>query len=514
MQRENCEAAPAKAFARPRTGRCNIRSTRLSIQLQDWSLATVPQRPGHSGGCRRQTPLFGARMSVLLETSAGDLVIDLLLDEAPKACLNFLKLCKCKYYNFSPIFNLQAPSFFQSGDPNYPIGDGGSSCWGLADPGMTLFEPGVTRLTHERGTISMVCSSRGLCGSQFFLSLGPNESFDGKHAIFGRLAEGFETLDRIAAQPVDETFRPLRDLRIKHTIVLEDPFEDPAGFVGEPPESPLPTALQLSTVRIAFDEDVEEVGTFEEIEAQKRQREAEASALTLETLGDLPFASVRPPENILFVCKLNPVTSSDDLSLIFGRFGKILSCQIVKDARTGDSLQYAFVEYDLKEDAERAYFKMQGVLIDDRRIHVDFSQSVAKTPKHEHGSIGRGSSRKWPRNQNKSYGEHDDDDDGRTYASSRDTAGRGEYGLVFEDEHDGKGQGRKRADHHSRDRRERRRARSGKADNDDDRRRRSSDRHHRSRNRGDDRDSRRRSRSRERRRSRSHDRRRRGRESP
>lgn len=31
-----------------------------------------------------------------------------------------------------------------------------------------------------------------------------------------------------------------------------------------------------------------------------------------------------------------------------------------------------------EEDCEKAYFKMDNVLIDDRRIHVDFSQSVAK----------------------------------------------------------------------------------------------------------------------------------------
>lgn len=31
-----------------------------------------------------------------------------------------------------------------------------------------------------------------------------------------------------------------------------------------------------------------------------------------------------------------------------------------------------------QEDCEKAYFKMDNVLIDDRRIHVDFSQSVAK----------------------------------------------------------------------------------------------------------------------------------------
>lgn len=34
------------------------------------------------------------KMAVLLETSKGDLVIDLFVDEAPVACRNFLKLCK------------------------------------------------------------------------------------------------------------------------------------------------------------------------------------------------------------------------------------------------------------------------------------------------------------------------------------------------------------------------------------------------------------------------------------
>ena len=95
-------------------------------------------------------------------------------------------------------------------------------------------------------------------------------------------------------------------------------------------------------------------------------------------VGDLPFAEIRPPENILFVCKLNPITSDEDLELIFSRFGKILSCEVIRDKKTGDSLQYAFIEFDKKQSAEQAYFKMQNVLVDDRRIWVDFSQSVSK----------------------------------------------------------------------------------------------------------------------------------------
>lgn len=69
----------------------------------------------------------------------------------------------------------------------------------------------------------------------------------------------------------------------------------------------------------------------------------------------------------------------EDLNLIFSRFGTILSCEVIRDKRTGDSLQYAFIEFDNQKDCEQAYFKMQGVLIDDHRIHVDFSQSVRST---------------------------------------------------------------------------------------------------------------------------------------
>merc|ERR1712037_952808 len=80
----------------------------------------------------------------------------------------------------------------------------------------------------------------------------------------------------------------------------------------------------------------------------------------------------------LFVCKLNPVTCDDDLEIIFGRFGKVIQCEVIRDRVSGESLQYAFVEFEDREACEKAYFKMDNVLIDDRRIHVDFSQSVSR----------------------------------------------------------------------------------------------------------------------------------------
>ncbi len=75
------------------------------------------------------------------------------------------------------------------------------------------------------------------------------------------------------------------------------------------PESPLPSKAQLATVRIGEDDKLGEEADAEAVEKQRREREARAQALTLEMVGDLPFAEVKPPENVLFVCKLNPVTT-------------------------------------------------------------------------------------------------------------------------------------------------------------------------------------------------------------
>jgi peptidyl-prolyl cis-trans isomerase-like 4 len=72
-----------------------------------------------------------------------------------------------------------------------------------------------------------------------------------------------------------------------------------------------------------------------------------------------------------------------DLEVIFSRFGNIINCEVIRDRRTGASLQYAFVEFEKPEQCEQAFLKMDNVLIDDRRIHVDFSQSVAKNYKWE-----------------------------------------------------------------------------------------------------------------------------------
>lgn len=266
-----------------------------------------------------------------------------------------------------------------------PTGEGsdGESVWGLIEgPEKRFFQAEyLPKIRHsEPGLLSMVSLGEGLIGSQFFFTLGSDQtSLDGIHLVIGQVVEGLEVLRSINEVICDNTHRPYKDVRITHTVILDDPFPNPRGF-REVSRSPSPSAERLRGGRIAADEEIDDaVGkTEQELAEMRLEREAKARATILEIIGDLPDAEIAPPENVLFVCKLNSVTTDDDLEIIFSRFGKIKGCEVIRDRKSGDSLQYAFIEFEDKKSCEMAYFKMDNVLIDDRRIHVDFSQSVSK----------------------------------------------------------------------------------------------------------------------------------------
>lgn len=130
---------------------------------------------------------------------------------------------------------------FQTGDPLGPLAsdsDGGSSIWGhvSGDPSRRTFPaPFHPKLKHlERGTVSMATvplpsdPDERMAGSQFIITLGEDTDFlDGKAAIFGKVVEGFDALEKINEAIVDEKGYPLIDIRIKHTVILDDPYPDP-----------------------------------------------------------------------------------------------------------------------------------------------------------------------------------------------------------------------------------------------------------------------------------------------
>ena len=329
-------------------------------------------------------------MSIVLVTSLGDIVIDFFTKTCPNHSLNFIKLCKLKYYDNCLFFNVQKDYLCQSGSP-YLDETKNTSIFEIVNKKKFFSDEISSKFKHNQ--IGLVCSSNigpNLNTSGFYITLTNKELFslNGKHTIFGKVVEGFDVLNKINNCYTDENNRPYQNIRIKHTLIIDDPFDDLPGMII-PNENSInnnninnnniinnPKYLEdtFNIKKLFNDEEITENLLKEKL----KEQESKNQALILELLDDLPDSEIKPPENILFVCKLNPITTDEDLENIFERFGHIKSCQIIRDKKTGESLQYAFIEFEKVEDCEKAYLKMNGVLVDDKRIKVDFSQSVSK----------------------------------------------------------------------------------------------------------------------------------------
>jgi len=133
----------------------------------------------------------GASYRATITTNQGDIVIDLLAEEAPKTVNNFVFLAREGFYD-GTIFHRTIRNFMiQGGDPT-GTGSGG--------PGYRFDDEPVTR-DYKRGTLAMANAGKNTNGSQFFIvhqdyPLPPN------YTIFGQVTSGLEVLDAIATAPV------------------------------------------------------------------------------------------------------------------------------------------------------------------------------------------------------------------------------------------------------------------------------------------------------------------------
>lgn len=161
----------------------------------------------------------GVDYHALLETSAGDLVIDLYEDRAPETVNNFVFLALNRYYDGVPFHRVLEEFMAQTGDPT-GTGKGG--------PGYTFPDEIHPDLDHDsRGRVSMANAGPDTNGSQFFITLVPTPWLDGRHAVFGQVVEGDEVLDEL--QRVDPN-TPSAVLRMDGTLAdLEAMGVDLAG---------------------------------------------------------------------------------------------------------------------------------------------------------------------------------------------------------------------------------------------------------------------------------------------
>ncbi|CAE7779645.1 cyp1 [Symbiodinium sp. KB8] len=146
----------------------------------------------------------------------GDFAVELYDKHAPKTCKNFLGLVQRGYYNGVAFHRIISDFMIQGGDPT-GTGRGGESIYG--GPFDDEISPD---LKHTgAGILSMANSGPNTNRSQFFITLAPTSWLDGKHTIFGRVASGMKTIEKMGMVQTDASDKPKEPVTIKSATVIE-----------------------------------------------------------------------------------------------------------------------------------------------------------------------------------------------------------------------------------------------------------------------------------------------------
>lgn len=156
---------------------------------------------------------------IVIEMENGKKIkLELYPEVAPKTVANFEGLVRRGFYD-GLIFHRVIPGFMiQGGDPQ-GTGMGGADERIVGEFAMNGHP---NSLKHTRGVISMARSQNpNSASSQFFIMHADAPHLDGQYAAFGRVVEGIETVDEIAAVPTDFRDRPCMDMRMKRVTIEE-----------------------------------------------------------------------------------------------------------------------------------------------------------------------------------------------------------------------------------------------------------------------------------------------------
>lgn len=151
------------------------------------------------GGPETETPIRNQNNKfVTLETSAGNLTLELYHDVAPAHADSFLARTTDGFYNGTVFHRIIKGFMIQGGDPTGT---------GMGDAGYRL-NAEFSDLKHDKGTLSMARGPHPNSAScQFFICFANAPHLDGQYTIFGHVVNGYDTLDKLEQTPVHENPR-------------------------------------------------------------------------------------------------------------------------------------------------------------------------------------------------------------------------------------------------------------------------------------------------------------------
>ena len=143
-------------------------------------------------------PLAALAQKVTLSTSMGDIVVELDAQKAPKSVANFVKYVKAGHYN-GTVFHRVIESFMVQG------GGMAADMTEKTTRAPIVLEAG-NGLSNLRGTLAMARTGvPDSATAQFFINVVDNPRLDsagGGYAVFGKVIDGMDVVDKIRAVPV------------------------------------------------------------------------------------------------------------------------------------------------------------------------------------------------------------------------------------------------------------------------------------------------------------------------
>jgi cyclophilin family peptidyl-prolyl cis-trans isomerase/HEAT repeat protein len=126
-----------------------------------------------------------------LETSRGNIEVELAILDAPFTVATFMALARERFFDGLTLHRVVPDFVVQGGDPR---GDG------IGGPPFTIRDE-LNQRPYLRGTVGMALDWADTGGSQFFITHSPQPHLDGIYTVFGHVVAGLEILDQI--QPHD-----------------------------------------------------------------------------------------------------------------------------------------------------------------------------------------------------------------------------------------------------------------------------------------------------------------------
>jgi peptidyl-prolyl cis-trans isomerase B (cyclophilin B) len=140
-----------------------------------------------------------------MQTTEGVIAFELFDEDAPKTVENFRRLASEGFYD-GLVFHRVIRDFMIQGGCPQGTGTGG--------PGYT-FEDEINPHKIVRGALAMANAGPDTNGSQFFIVTAEACSWlDGKHTVFGQVAEGMDVVDKLEGVATDGSDRPTEPIGI------------------------------------------------------------------------------------------------------------------------------------------------------------------------------------------------------------------------------------------------------------------------------------------------------------